>query len=256
MIGEEQLIAYADGELPPEEAAKVEAAVAADPSLKARLERHKRLRARLAGAFQDVMEESTPQRLRAAVEGMLHPSAELVDLEAVRHAQQTLKRAKRRPKPPAWAPWAMAAGLAALALLFAVPFLKPPRPPGQPQLVSIGQGVMTARGPLANALDSELASEPRQGERIAIGLTFKDGSGHWCRSFTAARDGVAGLACRDGGAWRLHVLAQAPSSSSAGPYQVAASGTPAAVQAAIDASRTGEPADAGAERRARDLGWR
>lgn len=255
MISEEKLMAYADGELSAEDAVEVEAEVAADPALKAKVEKHRRLRVKLAGAFQGVIEERTPQRLSAAVEGRSHMSAELVDLEAVRHAKEALKQAER-PKRPAWAPWALAAGIAAVGLIVAAPlFLKAPLTPQGQQLLAANAGGMTAGAPLARALDRELASDPKPGERIAIGLTFKDHSGAWCRSFTSEGDGLAGLACRNGARWRVEVVAASPHAARK-EFQVAGSGAPAAVQAAIAAALAGQPLDAAAERRARDGGWR
>lgn len=254
-IGEEQLMAYADGELSGEEAAAVAAAIAADPALKARLDQHIRLRAKVSDAFADVAMEPTPDALKAAIETPTHAPAELVDLEAVRQAKETLAKAQRKPARSRIAPWALAAGLVALALVVGAPLLRRPSSVLGGQLVAMAGGGMTATPVLAGALDRELASQPQRSQRVAIGLTFRDKKGVWCRSFTAAEDGLAGLACRESGRWRVKVLAAAPHGSGA-EFQVAGSSTPAPVQSAIDAVVAGAPLDAAAERRVRDSGWR
>ena len=59
---------------------------------------------------------------------------------------------------------------------------------------------------------------------------------------------------RDGGAWRLQALA--PAAASTGELRTASSDTPALVLQAVDAAIAGDVADAAAEHRARDGGWR
>jgi anti-sigma factor RsiW len=257
VIGEEQLMAYADGELSAEEAARVAAAVEADPTLQAKLERHRRLKATLADAFAGDAEEPVPERLRAAVAAQAGAPPELVDLEAVRAAREAQVRRERRPAPRRAMAWALAAGLAALAIVLSVPLLKSAGSPHGSDLVRLGSDGMTAKGPLASALDRQLASAPPAGARVAVALTFKDRQGRWCRSFSSSQDALAGLACRDGARWRVQVLAAATEApASPGQFRTAASSTPAAVQAAVDATLAGEPLSAEAERRVRDGGWR
>lgn len=107
---------------------------------------------------------------------------------------------------------------------------------------------------LVRVLDTRLAGDGADAQGRAVGLTFRDGEGRWCRTFTTAREGVAGLVCRDGGAWRLQALA--PAAASTGELRTASSDTPALVLQAVDAAIAGDAADAAAEHRARDGGWR
>ena len=65
---------------------------------------------------------------------------------------------------------------------------------------------------------------------------------------------MAGLACRQGDGWAVRVLA--PLGATGGEVRSASSDTPEAVLAAVDAAIAGESADADAEMRARDAGWR
>lgn len=67
-ISTQQLRAYADGELSPEEARAVEAAISADPVLAARLEAEKRLKATLQNHFDPVAQEPVPDSLVAMIE--------------------------------------------------------------------------------------------------------------------------------------------------------------------------------------------
>lgn len=65
---------------------------------------------------------------------------------------------------------------------------------------------------------------------------------------------MAGLACREQDDWKVQVLA--PLGSVVGEVRTAASDTPEAVLAAVDAAIVGETADATIEAKARDGGWR
>jgi hypothetical protein len=103
-------------------------------------------------------------------------------------------------------------------------------------------------------LDSGLAADAPDAAGRAVGLTFRDADGRWCRTFQSADAGVAGLACRGGDAWRLEALA--PFQPAAGEIRTAGADTPPAVLAAVDALIADETLDAAAETRARDAGWR
>src|SRR3546814_19947931 len=80
-----------------------------------------------------------------------------------------------------------------------------------------------------------------------IGLSFRDGTGRYCRSFEG--DGLAGIGCREGSRWTLERTLRGETRPA---YRQAASGDLAADAAAMMA---GAPLDAAAERVARDKGW-
>ncbi|MEP7314892.1 MAG: anti-sigma factor, partial [Pseudomonadota bacterium] len=61
----EELMAYVDGELDAPDAARVEASIAVDPALAARVKEQRELRAQLQRAFGPVLEEPVPARLSA-----------------------------------------------------------------------------------------------------------------------------------------------------------------------------------------------
>lgn len=223
-VTDEMLIAYVDGELSEADRTLVDSAIAADPALFERLEQHRRLRARVFGAFASVLDEPVPDRLTEAAK----PS-NLVSLAG-----------RRRPALPTWA------AIAATLVVGVTAGLLVPRG-AQPTIASD----MTAKGELARALEKQLASNPGD-SAVRVGLTFRTTDGY-CRTFNAAE--VAGLACRDGGAWKVR-MAVAQQSAPAGDYRMAASETPAAVMEAIDELIVGEPLDAQAEAAAQKAGWR
>lgn len=186
-------------------------------------------RARMAAAFDGVLDEPVPDRLKAL---LAEPAAEVVDLGAV--------RAQRRGMPN-WAAWG---GMAATLVLGTVI--------GTRLAPSAGSDDrLIARGAIAQALDRQLASTP--GGAVAVQVSFKAKDGRWCRSFSTAAS--AGLACRDDdGAWALQQVAA--TDKAPGGMRQAASSLPPAVLAAIDASMAGEALNANQEKAARDAGWR
>jgi hypothetical protein len=224
-ITDEMLMAYVDGELPEAQRIAVDSAVAADPALFEKLERHRRLRARMGGAFADLLTEPVPERLAAAAK----PS-NVVPFPA------------RSRAVPAWAAMAACVAMGLIAGL-SVPRLGP--------APTIGSD-LRAHGQLATALDKQLASAPAQGAAVRVGLTFRSADGY-CRTFSEKT--VAGLACREGGAWRVRIaVAQAAGPTS--DYRTAASETPPQVLEAAQELMVGEPLDAKAEAAARAKGWR
>ena len=65
-IDDETLMAYADGELAPEQRARVEQAMRDDPRVAAAVERHLALRSDVFAAFAGVLDEPVPERLQPA----------------------------------------------------------------------------------------------------------------------------------------------------------------------------------------------
>ncbi|WP_457442448.1 hypothetical protein [Roseateles sp. P5_E4] len=187
-------------------------------------------RRRLAAAFDGVLNEPVPERLRAL---LAEPAAQVVDLGAV--------RAQRRAMS-SWAAWG---GMAATLLLGTLigTRLTPPGATDENRLV--------ATGAIAQALDRQLASAP--GGAVAVQVSFKARDGRYCRSFTTTAS--AGLACRDGdGAWALQQVAAVAPTPGTGMRQ-AATALPPAVLGAMDGLIAGEALNAEQERTARDAGW-
>ncbi|MEZ6023076.1 MAG: zf-HC2 domain-containing protein [Hyphomonadaceae bacterium] len=176
-VSDEKLIAFVDGELDGAERAEVEAALAADATLAARAEAQRKLRTRLSAAFDGALDEPVPERLRAATEAA--PRAADVASMADRRA------AKTRPQ---WSfrEWgAMAASLVG-GLVIGLGAMNANAP-----MIAPGDDGLVARGQLARALDTQLASD--EAGAVRIGLSFRDQNGAYCRTFDAR--GTAGLAC-------------------------------------------------------------
>jgi len=261
-FSDETLMAYADGELEPALAARVEEAMRADPRVEEAVRRHRALRADVFAAFAGVLDEPVPERLQpgaapaTAAEPATKPvsapvagagAATVHSLEARRAARQA-QAARPEPVRPRWG--ALAASLAVGVLAGAL---------GWQAFDNAGQapfgrrgGAMVAQGELADALSQRLAAEPAQADAVRLGVSFRDRDGAYCRSFMLGTTG--GFACRQGGEWRIPVMAQAEQAQ-AGAYRQAGSAMPAAVLDAIDQRIAGGTLDAPAERAARDRGW-
>ena len=239
MIDDETLIAFADGELPPERRRAIEAALAADPEVRAQLERQQSLRARISAHYAPVAEEAVPERFAALL------SAGGAENEVVSLAQR--RQARARPL------WQNLTALAATLVLGLFAGSLVPRggdSGGGP--VALEDGVLVARGTLADALETQLASEQAGGAATRIGVTFAAADGEVCRTFDVAA--LSGLACRGGESWRI-VTTASLESKVGGEFRQASSAGRRVLEAAQD-MMAGDPFDAAAERRARDAGWR
>lgn len=225
-IDEAMLIALVDGELDEVNRRRVERAAAGDPALAERLAQHRRLRERLAGHYAPVAQEPVPDRLRSVIE-----ASEVV---------VPMTRPARR-----WGGWAMGGAIAASLLLgLGVGRFSG----GEAGPVGMKGGVMVAQGPLATALDSQLASA-QDGAAIRIGLTFQRKGGGWCRSFDGA---MAGVACREDAGWQVQQML--PGAGQETAYRQASSAD-ARVMATVDALIAGVPVDAAGEKKAAAKGW-
>lgn len=218
------LLAFVDGELDAVTARRVERAVADDPALGAAVAAQRALRARVGAAFADVATAPVPDRLAAMLAGTVVPIG---------------RPARPRPR------WIDATALAA-CLVGGVLV-------GQRWSDGSVSGTGTrlvASGPLARALDTQLAS--LAGETRVL-LSFRDRGGTLCRVFAAPA--LDGIACRDRAAWTLRRTGLPEATRAAGAYRQAGSSSAPLLAEAQD-MMAGRPLDAAAERRARAQGWR
>ena len=239
MIDEATLFAYLDGELGPEDARAVEAALAEDPALRSTYEEHRALRDRLRGGFATLLDEPVPPRLVAAV----RPSARIIDLAEVR-----ARKAVSVPRT-SHTPWraiaaALVAGLFGGYLLNAGPSSGP---------VVEKSGRMIASAPLARALDSQLASAGAVPGPIRVRLTFRNRDGAICRSFDG--QAASGVACRAPEGWQVRGLFGNPSGGAPSDYRMASAGNPQ-LMALVDGMIAGDPFDAAQEQAAKAAGWK
>ncbi len=227
-VDDETLMAFADGELRGDERAAVEAALAGDPALRAKLEAHQRLSSRLSAAFDGALSEQIPERLTAAAKPK---SAEVVSL------------ADQRARKWAAREWGAMAASVAAGLLIGIGVMNTQAP-----LMAASSGGLEARGALTQALNTQLASDAPGSVRIGLSFASQDGS--FCRTFSVARSNTSGLACREGDSWTIAMTAQG------GGGEVRMAGASEAILNAVDAMIVGEPFDQAGEERARSNGWR
>ena len=253
-ISDEMLLAYVDNELDAAARAEVETAIADDPELARRVEQQRSLRRLLGAAYGPVLDEPVPPRLLDAAQAPAKPQAKpkpkVIALAAARKAR---RESTEPPTRTGWG-WQHWGGMAACLVVglfagrsawFALP--------GEDVVAQGGQ--LVARGTLAQALSTQLASAPPADAPVKIGVSYLSRDDAYCRSFT--RGGVAGLACRRDNDWQLRVLAQdAAPASAGGNLRMAASPVPPAVLKTIDEQIQGAPLDAQAERAAMSKGWR
>ena len=236
MVEEEKFFAWLDGELPADEAARVEAEVAADPDLRRKADEHRAMESRLKGAFSMLAQAPVPEAIVAAVS----PSqGDIVDLAARRQRRRFFAIRQETQ----WA--AMAAALALGVALGTTVRIGSDIGP-----VEVRSGRLYAASAIDRALDKQLASAATGDVRVS--LTFRDQAGAICRTFQA--NGSSGLACRDDGRWRLRGLFAVPEGQ-ATDYRMAEGADPRLMNM-VDQSIAGEPFDAAQEKAAMEKGWR
>lgn len=229
MTDDPDFYAWLDGELAEPRASLMAARVAADPELTAFAEQHRALSARLLDAFAPIAAAPTPQRLAQAV----RPQAEVIDFAAERERRQR------------WTSTGLAAAASlALGLVLGVTL----RSEEGGSFVSKGNQ-LAASGSLAGALERQFASAGEL-NGIRIGLSFKDQSGRFCRSFTA--EAQSGLACRAADTWAIEGLVAEQSGS---PDYRMASGVNPALGGLIDSRIAGDALDPAGETKAIQQGW-
>lgn len=225
----ETIVAFVDGELDDLTARRIARAAAGDAALAAEIARYRALRATLTAHYAPVVEEAVPDRLRALLEGNAAVDTSIAE-----------RRDRKRAR---FAPIHWGAIAASLVLGLTLGF-KPWLPAAD---VTGANGRLVASGALAEALDTQLASNQPDDAATRIGLSFRDRTGRICRSFAGAD--LAGIGCRDGGRWTLE---RTLAGEQGHAYRQASSGVLAADAAAMMA---GEAFDAAAERAAQASGW-
>ena len=233
------LMSFVDGELPADARDAMEAAMAADPALKARADAFRMARTAARDAF-PIAPDPRDAALAALIAGSGKASASGVG-ERLRGWFGGLST----PRIAAWGALATACFAAGIA----VGVLRP----DDAGFALDRQGVIADAG-LVKVLDQRAAADGPDAQGRAVGLTFRAADGRWCRSFQAAEDGVAGLACRRNNRWQAEAVA--PFVAASGEIRAASSETPPAVLAAVDALIDGDTLDAAAEREAIRGRWR
>ena len=251
---DETLGAYVDGELDADARAELEAAMATQPALAARMERLMKMRARLHAAFDPVLQEPIPPRLAEMLRGTENATATastpVTELAAARAAKAGARRTW------SWPEWSAVAASITLGVLIGYFLL---RTPSEDRLFKQQDNELLADGALDRALSEQLASTQPAGAAVRIGLSFRARrDGVYCRTFALAHGlDTAGIACRETDAWHVRALTRgAPLAGASGGAQQASSGLPAALLSIVQDEIDGEPLDAPAERAASRRNWR
>lgn len=241
-----QIHAYVDGALDAEAAARLEADSRGDALLAARVARQLELRRQLRTAFDPVLDEPVPQRLRDALTAQ--PAA-VVDLDKVRAGRGA-------PAPAAGRRWslrewsAIAATLVLGTLLGSTLF----RTSGDLPVEAV-QGRLVASGALDAALSTQPGGATAPSADLGIGLTFRVADGSYCRTFSL--HGGSGLACRRQGRWTVQLLEDSGGEApAAGDFRQAAAALSPAMLGAIDALGAGDVLNPEQEQQQLRSGWK
>jgi len=239
-FSDEMLMRFADGELDADEMAVIEKAMEADDDLVARVAMFIETKAGAQAALRPLLEEPVPEKLKAAVEGMV--AAKRAEDARVEAAPATVvpfeARKSQRPAVRQWTlPLAasIAAVIGGLAGYWAAGESGP-----QPGGLSVA-GVVDST--IGGALGSVPAGEEvtlAAGDRFRAIATFRDDADNVCREFELDSDGrstVVAVACNAAGEWRVSFAVSAP--GEAGGYAPASSTE--ALDAYLSAIEAGEP---------------
>jgi hypothetical protein len=238
---EETLIAFADGELSGDEASQIEALLKDRPDLRKFVDRQHALRKLVNDGMSSALELPIPAELE----------------NAVRHA------------PVSWR-WKLGQARSGFKrTVFAAPFVWRTAIPAAALACGLIIGIaaehaylvggaetgsaVVARGELARALSTRLASDGESASGIRVAVSFRSKDGRDCRTFEDG--GKAGIACRDPSTWSIAMLVTTAETRSQSAYQMAGSAMPDSVRNAVHEMMVGEPFDATGERNARAHNW-
>lgn len=261
-IADETLMAYVDGELEAGDAARVEAALVADASLRARAARFKATRTPVQAVFDDVLREPVPGELLALVRG--HAASATTGAVGSVSIAARARPATARAAGTGWSPMRLAAGVALLLAAGGAGWL-------------LRSGTATEQGAAPHSrfaatldtLQQVLETEPSgtrrmpplafaAGDAVAVNSTFVGRSSRYCRHYAVSFGGAPfeGVACRaDRGEWvieaHMHQVSPATRRNRGGP----ASGPENPVAQSIDALMSGGVLDEAEERLLLQSGW-
>lgn len=270
-VTDEDLMAFADGELSGADAERVSAAIATDPALAARIEDERRLRTMLGQHLAPVAAEPVPENLTlmiaafaaeeteqdmtdapAADPSTREEPARVLDFAtalAKRQANASTAKAVRAASPGNGSRnWATGAAIAASLVLGLVLGSQI----GGRGAVTEQDGLLVASGALAKGLDTQLASVGIDAGPLRMLASFRRSGGDLCRVFDGG--GTAGIACKHEGRWMLERTV-AGGEREAGEYRQAGSAQGELLTVAQEMA-AGEPLDAAQERAAQANGWR
>lgn len=200
-VPDELIMAYADGQVSPEEKAWLESILAVDPAVRSRLDVFVATGPGQFSPFDSVLTAPIPDRLIATVRGtrpekrLAEPRPSLFD----------------RLFPAGFGPLQGLSYAAMLLVGFGIGAALLTAPEGKAPLIVADRDGFVASGDLQVALDTKASGDKKlvnEGDVRPV-LTVRDGEGRICRHYEIVqrRKGPQGLACRQAdGQWRITVL--------------------------------------------------
>ena len=236
-ITDEMITAWLDGEVSPKERQAIEAAISASPELGMRVARLSRADRMLAPAYAETLSAPIPKRFEDL---LAEPKARAARVSIWSQLGELLS-----PRPMAIATASLLFGVAVGGLLLS-------RAPGGPAFEAIADGQLVANHQMA----MQLASAQSGGEgALRVRLSLVDDAGQYCRQFETAS--AAGLACLEGGNWKVDTLTSGAGSANADGLYVMADGSPdPALAAALQRRGVRELLDRDQEAAAIAAGWK
>lgn len=236
-FSDEQLGAFADGELTEADARAIRESAERDPELAARIAELIRQRLEIQTAFNALLADPAPQRLVEAAT----PTADILPF-------------RERAGPPRG--WVTGMGMAASLMIgvgvgvFGDGLATGGRSSPEPDAALIYAGGEVAATLVVQALNSTrsgIETQVGSGMSFRARTTFRDAEGRVCRQFNIATSERAtdGVACHGAGRWT--VAAMTASAVRTDGYQLATGGDDPVIESSLEKLGAGAPLDAAAE---------
>ena len=249
-VSDEAIMAFADGEMPPDERSAVRDALASDRSAINKLESYAFTRGALKRVFDEVLTAPLPEKLLAPLR---EPAPATVT--SLSERREAIRRAS------GWRAAVFSPVGAAAALLIGVGAGWLAQGAMRDDIVRLDDRGLVATASLQRALDvTPVGGNTMVARGLALRpkFTFLSVDKAWCRQYVLVRSGglaSGGLACREGDTWR--VLAQGTAEAAADPSgKVVPAGKGEDLLDTIRGQlKEGDVLDRGAEQRVMDERW-
>ncbi|QIG49305.1 hypothetical protein G5V57_17205 [Nordella sp. HKS 07] len=201
---DEELMAYADGELAPDRASSLAAALPARPDLAERVALFAGTRSVAAESVRSRLSEPVPAQLKASVEEMIRRASEKPASATV----TSLRPRQAAPRSSPFANWAMPIAASFLALATGVLgyWLASGGAPSPAYYQIAGSADPELSRILSKLPSGETAKLEASGAEVAMVASFHRGDQALCREFTIAHAEIGdqlSVACRSAGQWTI-----------------------------------------------------